>query len=176
MILLYGVTGYTGRLVLEECLAWGLRPVLAGRDAAAVRALADPHGLAWRAASLDDATALDAALAGSRHSESVAEILAAVERAAALTRRLLTVTRLQIDRAPAERAALDAAAHQHAVAVAAGAVTRVRQGAGALEQRRVGREHALHHLDAQPRQQRHELLPQSLGAPVDRRRFGHCGP
>ncbi|MHB1311452.1 MAG: saccharopine dehydrogenase family protein [Gemmatimonadaceae bacterium] len=64
MLLIYGVTGYTGRLVLEECLAAGLRPVVAGRDAAAVRALAEPHRLAWRVASLADATALDAALAG----------------------------------------------------------------------------------------------------------------
>lgn len=64
MIVLYGVTGYTGRLVLEECLAAGLRPVVAGRDASAVQAIAAAHRLEWRAASLDDAPALDQVLAG----------------------------------------------------------------------------------------------------------------
>ncbi len=63
-IVLYGVTGYTGELVLDECLAAGVRPVLAGRNADSVRALAAPRGLEWRAASLDDARALDAVLAG----------------------------------------------------------------------------------------------------------------
>jgi short subunit dehydrogenase-like uncharacterized protein len=64
VILLYGVTGYTGGLVLEECLAKGLRPVVAGRDASAVRAIAEPLGLEWRVAPLDDAVAIDAALKG----------------------------------------------------------------------------------------------------------------
>ena len=64
MILIYGVTGYTGQLVLDECLVSGVRPVLAGRNEAAVRALAEPHGLEWRVASLDDSAALDAALSG----------------------------------------------------------------------------------------------------------------
>jgi short subunit dehydrogenase-like uncharacterized protein len=64
VILIYGVTGYTGQLVLDECLASGLSPLVAGRDAAAVQAVAGPHALAWRAAPLGDAAALDAALAG----------------------------------------------------------------------------------------------------------------
>ena len=64
VILIYGVTGYTGQLVLDECLASGLRPVLAGRNSDAVKALADSHGLEWRVAALDDAAALDACLAG----------------------------------------------------------------------------------------------------------------
>lgn len=63
-LLLYGVTGYTGRLVLERCLAEGLRPVLSGRDDPAVRALAEAHGLDARPAALDDPAALDAALGG----------------------------------------------------------------------------------------------------------------
>jgi short subunit dehydrogenase-like uncharacterized protein len=64
VILIYGVTGYTGLLVLEECLAHGLKPVLAGRNADSVRAIAEQHALEWRAAPLADAAALDAALAG----------------------------------------------------------------------------------------------------------------
>lgn len=65
-LLLYGATGYTGRLILEEALARGVRPILAGRNAASVAALAAPHGLESRSASLDDAAALDRALAGVR--------------------------------------------------------------------------------------------------------------
>jgi short subunit dehydrogenase-like uncharacterized protein len=61
-LLLYGVTGYTGRLILEEALAAGLRPVLSGRNADEVRALAAAHGLEARPAPLDNAAALDAAL------------------------------------------------------------------------------------------------------------------
>lgn len=65
-MLLYGATGYTGRLILEEALARGLRPVLSGRNATEVRALAERHGLEARPVSLQDATALDAALEGIR--------------------------------------------------------------------------------------------------------------
>ena len=64
MVIVYGATGYTGQLVVDECLSQGMRPLLAGRDAERVRALAERHGLEWRAASLDDAVALDRVLAG----------------------------------------------------------------------------------------------------------------
>lgn len=64
MLLLYGVTGYTGQLVLAEALACGLRPRLSGRTADAVRAIAEPHGLEWCAAALEDAAAVDRALEG----------------------------------------------------------------------------------------------------------------
>lgn len=60
----YGATGYTGRLIVEEAVRLGLRPVLSGRNAEAVRSLAAPFGLEARPASLDDPRALDAALAG----------------------------------------------------------------------------------------------------------------
>lgn len=62
----YGATGYTGRLIVEEAVRLGLRPVLSGRNADAVRSLAAPFGLEARPASLDDPRALDAALAGVR--------------------------------------------------------------------------------------------------------------
>ncbi|MEX2181026.1 MAG: saccharopine dehydrogenase NADP-binding domain-containing protein [Gemmatimonadaceae bacterium] len=65
-LLLYGATGYTARLILDEALAKGLRPVLSGRNAHAVGALAAAHGLEARPAALGDATALDAALTGMR--------------------------------------------------------------------------------------------------------------
>lgn len=65
-LLVYGATGFTGRLIVESARALGLRPVLGGRDAAKLAALAEPLGLPWRAATLADATQLDAALAGMR--------------------------------------------------------------------------------------------------------------
>ena len=64
MLLIYGSTGYTGRLIVAEALARGLRPTLAGRNADAVRTQAQPLGLPWRAARIGDPKALDAALAG----------------------------------------------------------------------------------------------------------------
>ncbi|MBA4070541.1 MAG: saccharopine dehydrogenase [Gemmatimonas sp.] len=66
MVIIYGATGYTGQLIVDECLSQGMRPLLAGRDATGVRALADRHGLNWRAASLEDAAGLDRVLAGAR--------------------------------------------------------------------------------------------------------------
>lgn len=64
MILVYGATGYTAQLVLDECVAVGVRPVVAGRDAEAVKAVARKYGFEWRAAALDDAAALGRALEG----------------------------------------------------------------------------------------------------------------
>ena len=65
-LLIYGAYGYTGELIVREAIAAGLRPVLAGRNPAALSALASRLGLEWRSAALDDAVALDAALAGMR--------------------------------------------------------------------------------------------------------------
>lgn len=61
-LLIYGANGYTGRLVVAEARARGLTPILSGRNAAAVRALAAEHGLEARPADLGDAAAMDAAL------------------------------------------------------------------------------------------------------------------
>src|SRR5918998_1505033 len=43
-IVLFGATGYTGRLVAERLVAQGARPLLAGRSAERLRALADMLG------------------------------------------------------------------------------------------------------------------------------------
>jgi short subunit dehydrogenase-like uncharacterized protein len=64
MLLIYGSTGYTGRLIVDEALRRGMRPILAARNADALRAQAEPLGLEWRAAHVDDAAALDVALTG----------------------------------------------------------------------------------------------------------------
>lgn len=60
--LLYGANGYTGALVAEAAVARGLRPVLAGRNAEALQALAARLDLPWRAVALDDADGLHDAL------------------------------------------------------------------------------------------------------------------
>ena len=61
-LLIYGATGYTGRLVTRAAVALGLRPILAGRDEAAVAACAAPLGLEYRAAALTDPDRLMAVL------------------------------------------------------------------------------------------------------------------
>ena len=56
--LLYGATGYTGKHIAEKAVACGYKPVLAGRNGAEVKALAERLGLAWCAIGLDDMSAL----------------------------------------------------------------------------------------------------------------------
>jgi short subunit dehydrogenase-like uncharacterized protein len=65
-LLVYGVTGYTGRLVVDALLGLGVRPIVAGRDAARVAAFAVSHRLEGRAASLVDASQLCEILRGVR--------------------------------------------------------------------------------------------------------------
>lgn len=61
--LVYGANGYTGRLVVAECLARGLTPVLAGRSHE-VQALARDSNLEARVVGLDDPARLRDALTG----------------------------------------------------------------------------------------------------------------
>jgi short subunit dehydrogenase-like uncharacterized protein len=63
-LLIYGAPGYTGRLIVARARAAGLRPILAGRDAAAVHTLAAAHRLEARIATLDAPATLDALLRG----------------------------------------------------------------------------------------------------------------
>jgi short subunit dehydrogenase-like uncharacterized protein len=60
-ILLYGATGYSGRLVARELCRLGVRPLLGGRDAQRTAAAAAALGLEHRVASVDDSAALAAA-------------------------------------------------------------------------------------------------------------------
>jgi short subunit dehydrogenase-like uncharacterized protein len=60
--MLYGAYGSTGRLILDEALRRGHRPVLAGRNAAPLSAVGQATGLSTLQLSLDDSTALRAAL------------------------------------------------------------------------------------------------------------------
>mgnify|MGYP001794173967 CR=1 FL=1 len=60
--MIYGATGYTGKLTARVAAQKGLKPILAGRNAPKVQAIAEPLGLEWAALSLDRPNALDKAL------------------------------------------------------------------------------------------------------------------
>lgn len=62
--MLYGATGYTGALIAQECARRGLQPVLAGRDAARLRLLADRLRLPHTVVALDNPAGLKQALQG----------------------------------------------------------------------------------------------------------------
>jgi short subunit dehydrogenase-like uncharacterized protein len=62
-LLIYGATGFSGRLLATAAVRRGLRPVLGGRDEARLAAVAEElGGLEYRVASLSDRYALDGAL------------------------------------------------------------------------------------------------------------------
>lgn len=62
--MIYGANGYTGRLIAREAVARGMRPVLAGRNADEVAALAGELGLPHRAFALGSAADVAAQLDG----------------------------------------------------------------------------------------------------------------
>lgn len=62
--MVYGASGYTGRLVAELGVERGHHPVLAGRDVEKVAALATPLGLPYRIFDLHESDAVDEALRG----------------------------------------------------------------------------------------------------------------
>ncbi|QDQ15823.1 saccharopine dehydrogenase family protein [Streptomyces spectabilis] len=64
-VAVYGAYGHTGRFVVAQLRERGFVPILSGRDADKLRALAGSHpGLEVRPAPVDDPAALDRALAG----------------------------------------------------------------------------------------------------------------
>lgn len=63
-LLVYGANGYTGTLVAERAAAEGLRPILAGRNAGAVTALAERLGCEARIFGLEVPSTIDACLDG----------------------------------------------------------------------------------------------------------------
>jgi short subunit dehydrogenase-like uncharacterized protein len=60
--LIYGSTGYTGRLIALEAVRQGLKPILAGRSVEKVGQQAAELGLEWRAFRLSNTVALEHAL------------------------------------------------------------------------------------------------------------------
>ncbi len=65
-LLVYGANGFTGRLITLEAVRRGLKPVLGGRNAPALAAMAKDLRLLYRVARLDDPNQLDRALDGVR--------------------------------------------------------------------------------------------------------------
>jgi short subunit dehydrogenase-like uncharacterized protein len=51
---IYGATGFTGGMIAAEAVRRGERPLLVGRSAERLRAVAEPLGLEWSIAPLDD--------------------------------------------------------------------------------------------------------------------------
>lgn len=64
MLLLYGANGYTGRLLVDECVARGVPAIVAGRRESALHAVAAESGYPARAFSLDDPRAIARGLDG----------------------------------------------------------------------------------------------------------------
>lgn len=60
--LIYGATGFTGKLTARTATDRGLKPILAGRDETKLKAVALPLGLQYRVFELSDAAPLDATL------------------------------------------------------------------------------------------------------------------
>ncbi len=52
-LLIYGSYGYTGKLIVDECLRRGIKPVLAGRNGTKLKEQAVTHELEYRAFPLD---------------------------------------------------------------------------------------------------------------------------
>jgi short subunit dehydrogenase-like uncharacterized protein len=63
---IYGATGYCGRLLVARALAHGLSPVLSARDPTTLSVLGAATGLPWRAAVVTEPGALDTAFAGAQ--------------------------------------------------------------------------------------------------------------
>lgn len=60
--LIYGATGYTGKLTARTAKEKGLEPILAGRNEVKLKALGEPLGFQSRAFDLSDKAKLDTAL------------------------------------------------------------------------------------------------------------------
>lgn len=65
-LIVYGASGYSGRLITQRLRDRGLRPILAGRNGERLAAAAAAMECPWQEAAVDDARALDALLRNAR--------------------------------------------------------------------------------------------------------------
>ena len=63
-LLIYGANGYTGALIAREAVRRGEQPIIAGRNATAVKALSRELQLDSRVFGLEDAGEVESGLAG----------------------------------------------------------------------------------------------------------------
>jgi short subunit dehydrogenase-like uncharacterized protein len=63
-ILIYGATGFSGRLLVQEALRRGRRPIIAGRSRKKIAQLAGAFDLPHRVFALDEPRTLEGGLAG----------------------------------------------------------------------------------------------------------------
>ncbi|MFD7324862.1 saccharopine dehydrogenase family protein [Streptomyces sp. NPDC059875] len=120
-VTVFGAYGHTGRFVVAELLDRGFVPILSGRDAEKLRALAASHpGLDVRPAAVDDPAALDRALAGAAAVINCAGPFAAT--AAPVIEAALRARIPYVDVAAEIEANLDTFAHFADRATAAGTV------------------------------------------------------
>jgi short subunit dehydrogenase-like uncharacterized protein len=61
-LLLYGANGYTGQLIIEQCLAKNISPVLSGRNEEKLKPLSEKYNLEYRVVALDNKEQLESAL------------------------------------------------------------------------------------------------------------------
>jgi short subunit dehydrogenase-like uncharacterized protein len=119
VLLIYGANGYTGQLIVDECLRRGIRPIVAGRRAETLAPFVSAHGLEARVAALDDAAAMQRALAGVR---VVLHAAGPFFRTSAPMLRACLASRAHYLDITGEIVVFEACRAQHAAAVAAGIV------------------------------------------------------
>jgi len=61
-MLIYGANGYTGELITRFAADRGMKPIIAGRNEAAIKPIAEKYGFEYRTFALDETEKLDAAL------------------------------------------------------------------------------------------------------------------
>ncbi len=61
-MLIYGANGYTGELITRFAADRGLKPIIAGRNEAAIKPIAEKYGFEYRTFALDETEKLNAAL------------------------------------------------------------------------------------------------------------------
>ncbi|MEP1093458.1 MAG: saccharopine dehydrogenase NADP-binding domain-containing protein [Cyclobacteriaceae bacterium] len=59
-VLIYGAYGYTGTLIIDECLKTGIKPKIAGRNVEKTRSLGEAKGLEWEAFDISEKAKLEA--------------------------------------------------------------------------------------------------------------------
>ena len=58
--LIYGATGYTGKLTAKMAASLKMKPILSGRNEAKLKEVAERLGLEYQAVSLEDTDTLEA--------------------------------------------------------------------------------------------------------------------